>query len=194
MLLHGERIYHGSAFKEEGEVRVICASAANLINLVENGSFSGQLYYELSVIKLELKPLRERPEDIPGWITYWMNIWQKKYERYVHLSDGTRKTMEKYEWPGNLQQLSSICQKIVILSDRHEADELFVNQLLEQSYPVLLKMHDQNIVVFQDKKAVEINELLYQFKGNREKVAEALGVSKTTLWRYMKKFGISRDE
>lgn len=193
MLLEGERVYRGSIMKTEGEIRVICATSANVINLVENGSFSDQLYYELSAVKLEIKPLRERQEDIAGWVSYWMNLWQKKYDRYVHLSKGAESAMEKYAWPGNLQQVSNVCQKIVLLSEKHEADELFVNQQLEQSYPVLLKLHDQKIVVFQDKKAVEINELLHQYQGNREKVAEALGVSKTTLWRYMKKFGISEN-
>lgn len=93
--------------------------------------------------------------------------------------------------PGNLDQLNSVCERLVLLTQKRNIDEVFLRQQLEQIAPRTLPGTEQ-IVLYKDQKAVEIAALLKKHHGNRQQVAAELGVSKTTLWRYLKKYGIDR--
>ena len=81
---------------------------------------------------------------------------------------------------------------MVLLSERRNVDEAFLRRQIERLTPKLLP-GTERIVLYRDEKAVEIAELLKKYNGNRQKVADELGISKTTLWRYMKKYGIGKD-
>ena len=100
--------------------------------------------------------------------------------------------LQEYEWPGNLDQLNSVCERLVLLTQKRNIDEVFLRQQLEQIAPRTLPGTEQ-IVLYKDQKAVEIAALLKKHHGNRQQVAAELGVSKTTLWRYLKKYGIDPD-
>lgn len=173
-------------------VRVIASSAVNLISRVEKGEFRSDLYYALSVLSLEVLPLRRRRADILGWTELYLDDWQEKYKRYVHLTQGARDYLLDYEWPGNLDQLCSVCERLVLLTRKRNIDEVFLRQQLEQVTPRMLPGTEQ-IVLYKDQKAVEIAALLKKYHGNRQKIADELGVSKTTLWRYLKKFDIKPE-
>ena len=80
----------------------------------------------------------------------------------------------------------------MLLSEQRNIDEAFLQKQINQLTPKVLPGTEQ-IVLFKDEKALEISELLKQHNGNRQKVADALGISKTTLWRHMKKYGIDKD-
>ena len=141
---------------------------------------------------MELPPLRRQREDIPAWTDFYLNEWQEHYKRYVHLTQGARDFLFKYDWPGNLNQLNSVCQRIVLLTEKRNIDENFLRAQLEQVTPKLMP-GTEKVVLYKDQKAVQIAELLRKYGGSREKVAAELGVSKTTLWRYIKKYGIEPD-
>lgn len=74
---------------------------------MEQGCFRQDLYYALSTLSLEVPPLRKRREDIPGWIGMFLEEKQKKYNRLIHLTNGARQYVQDYDWPGNLDQISS---------------------------------------------------------------------------------------
>ena len=93
---------------------------------------------------------------------------------------------------GNLDQLCSVCERLVLLTRKRNIDEVFLRQQLEQVTPRMLPGTEQ-IVLYKDQKAVEIAALLKKYHGNRQKIADELGVSKTTLWRYLKKFDIKPE-
>lgn len=173
-------------------VRVIASTTANLAALVEKGAFRRDLYYALSVLNLEMAPLRGNRPMIAFWLDRYLQEWQEHYKRYVHLTNGARAFLETYDWPGNVKQINHTCQRIVLLTEKRSIDEVFIRHQLEQVTPRLLPGTDK-VVLYKDPKAVEIAELLRAHGGNREEVAAALGVSKTTLWRYIKKYGIEQD-
>jgi len=158
---------------------------------VEHGLFRSDLYYEMSTVKLDIEPLRSRREDISMYVHAFMNACQKEYDRYVHLTKGAEELLEGYDWPGKVQRVGRVCHKIVLLCQKRDADELFVRRQLDQSFPVLARNTEGEVITFREKKAVEITQLLQKHQGSREKVAQELGISKTTLWRYMKKYGIN---
>lgn len=191
-LIQGKFMHNGSNRPVAANVRVIASTSVNLSARVERGEFRSDLYYVLSVLSMEILPLRRRREDILPWAEFYLNEWQEKYKRYVHLTQGARRFMQEYDWPGNLDQLNSVCERVVLLTEKRTVDEVFLRRQVEQIAPKLLP-GTEKVVLFKDQKAMEIAELLRRHGGNREKVAEELGVSKTTLWRYIKKYGIEPD-
>ena len=142
------------------------------------------------MLSLDVPPLRERREDILGWLDYYLEEYQEKYKRYLHLTNGARQFAQEYDWPGNLDQMDSICERIVMLTEKRNVDEVFLRRQLETVTP-LMTAKAEKVVLIQDPMALKISQLLSEHNGNREQVAAELGISKTTLWRYMKKYGIS---
>lgn len=191
-LIRGQFLHNGPSRPVSTNVRVIASTSVNLIARVEKNEFRSDLYYALSVLTVEVLPLRRRRGDIEGWMNRYLNEWQEKYKRYISLTQGAWRYLEEYEWPGNLDQLNSICERLVLLTQKRNIDETFLREQLEQMTPRMLPGTEQ-IVLYQDRKAVELAALMKKYKGNRQQVADELGVSKTTLWRYLKKYDIHTD-
>lgn len=183
---------NGSTRSANLNIRLIASTTCNLMLLVQQQKFRADLFYALCVLTLEIPALRLHREDINGWVDFYLEMYRKKYTRYIHLSQNVYDLLRSYDWPGNLKQVNSVCERIVLLSPHRTVDVLFVQQLLDVLYPVIQQESNQ-VVVYKDKRAVEISELLKKHNGSREKVAQELGISKTTLWRKMKKYGIGSD-
>lgn len=172
-------------------LRVLAGDSHDLLELVRAGAFREDLYYALSVTVLNIPPLRERQEDITPWADYFLQAYQKRYGRYVHLTKTAWQRMWDYPWPGNLAQLRGFCQRIVVGSPRRAVDEFFLDSLLRDGGPARsAESSGPASAAYQDPAAARIAELLSTCHGSRSAVAQALGISTTTLWRRMKKYGI----
>ena len=84
-----------------------------------------------------MPPLRKRREDIPGWIGMFLEEKQKKYNRLIHLINGARQYVQDYDWPGNLDQMQCLCERIVLLSEKRNVDEVFLRRNLEEVAPLM---------------------------------------------------------
>ena len=191
-LARGEFLHNGANVPVRLRVRLIASTGVNLLSQMEAGQFRSDLYYAMHVLKLEVPPLRERKADIPGWFEYYFNEWQEQYRRRFRLTQDAQALAADYDWPGGLFQMSCVCQRLVLLSEKRSIGADFLRSQMDQVLPPMLPGTDK-VVVFKDPRAVEIARLLREHNGSREKVARALGVSKTTLWRYIKKYGIGPD-
>lgn len=191
-LIRGKFLHNGSNRAVATSVRVIASTEATLIEKVECGEFRRDLFYALNVLSLEVLPLRSRRDDIEGWFDMYLQEWQDKYQRYLQLTNGARQFIREYDWPGNLDQINSTCERVVLLTQKRNIDEVFLRKQLEAVTP-LMTAKAEKVVVVPDPKALKISRLLAEHGGNREKVAAELGISKTTLWRYMKKFNIEAN-
>lgn len=173
-------------------VRVIAADTQDLISLVEQGSFREDLYYSLNVLSLMVTPLKERPEDVKGWLEYFISVLETKYQRYIHITAGAIMLLQEYEWNGNLPEIYSFCERLVILSSRRTVNESIVRSLMDTCPPVVhkgLDVHDSHMP-YGDEKSAQLVALLEKHHGKRRLVAQEMNISTTTLWRYMKKYGI----
>lgn len=188
-LIRGKFLHNGSNRPVSASVRIIASTECNLITKVEQGAFRRDLYYALSVLSLETLPLRSRKEDVLGLVEQYLQIWQDKYKRYIQLTNGARQFIRDYDWPGNLDQINSICERVVLLTQKRNIDEVFLRRQVEAVTP-LMTAKEEKVVMIPDPKALTITRLLAEHGGNREKVAAEMGISKTTLWRYMKKYNI----
>lgn len=108
------------------------------------------------------------------------------------MTQGALRFVQEYDWPGNLEQMASVTERIVLLTEKRSIDEAFVKKQMEQVLPDILP-GTEKVVLYKNKEAARIAELLKKHGGNREKVAAELGISKTTLWRRIKKYGIEKD-
>ncbi len=191
-LIRGRFMHNGSNRIVSEKVRVIASTSANLVAAIERGDFRRDLYYALNVLSIDIPPLRKQKANLRLWTDSCLNKWQNQYKRYIHMTENAYSCLSEYDWPGNLDQLDSVCERIVLLTQKRNVDAVFVRRQIEQVVPDLLP-GTETVVVYKDRKAASIAELLKQHGGNREKVAAELGISKTTLWRYMKKYGITSD-
>lgn len=173
------------------DVRLIAASNKDLEKLIKTGVFREDLYYRLNIIKLFLPPLSHRKEDIPLLvknIIFKLNYLKKKTIRDV--SDEVMESLMKYDYPGNIRELENILEHAYVICKspkiqvKHLPSEFI--EKIENIYPKFntfsaLENHESRI----------IQEALKNYAGNRTHTAKALGISRPTLWRKMKKFNLN---
>src|SRR2546421_142763 len=113
----------GSTRDQSGDVRVIAATNRNLADEVKRQRFRADLYYRLNVVSLHIPPLRERPEDVPKLIDYFLDIYQQRFNRpKLKLSGEARERLQTYAWPGNVRELRNCLERAAALS-RHDVIE-----------------------------------------------------------------------
>ncbi len=98
------------------DVRVIAATNKNLLEMVNQGTFREDLYYRLNVIPIFIPPLRERKEDIPVMVNYFINKFSEEYGKNITVSKDLMDFLVEYDWPGNVRQLQNTIERMVILS------------------------------------------------------------------------------
>lgn len=172
-------------------LRIIASDSGELEALVEQGLFSRDLYYALNVMTLTVPPLRERPEDVQRWAEYYLQELQKSYGRYIHLSRDAWRVMTKAPWSGNLAELFNVCKRLVVCSPKRSVDEFFLRQQIVDTQTDLKQVPAVALPGTYNGKLMQLPGLLEKFGGNRTAVANELGISKTTLWRYMKKLDLN---
>lgn len=96
-------------------IRIIAATNRNLEEMVQNGLFREDLFYRLNIFPITIPPLRERPEDISGFIDYFTKLYNKKYDKNIVISSSAVRGMEKYNWPGNIRELENMIERWIVV-------------------------------------------------------------------------------
>jgi two-component system, NtrC family, response regulator AtoC len=118
VLQDGEFTKLGSNKRVQVDVRIVAATNRDLEKMLSSGEFREDLYYRLKVIELTVPPLRERPDEIPTLIDFFIARYARKYNRPARpLSDPLRQLFMQYEWPGNIRELENMIKRVVILQD-----------------------------------------------------------------------------
>lgn len=173
------------------DVRILAATNSRLETLIENGSFREDLYYRLSVIPLEIKPLRERTEDILPLVYYFMR--QEVGENKKELPDiepNVLQILEQYAWPGNVRELENAIKHALTFAkdDLINVDCLPIKILQNtQTNGTTINREDmrgKSLKAFLRTKEKEyLNFILKNTDGNKQKAAKALKISLATLYR-----------
>ena len=173
------------------DVRIIAVSGSNLYQKMLQGEFRQDLYYAISSLQLQIPPLRERPIELERYI---MSLFKEKmthYKRYHVLTPAAKELLMHYGWHGNKLQLSYFMDRMILSAKKRRIEADYVEKLLMELYPVVEKKDGQEyLIVYKDTKAEELMKVLKKYHGNRDMAAQELGISKTTLWRHMKKYGL----
>ncbi len=177
------------------DVRVIATSTAPLEKAVEAGLFSRDLYYLLQGLILEIPPMRQRQEDLKKLLDDCIHDNCERYTRFHILTNGAMKILTDYRWEGNIPQIENFCEHLILTATKRSLDEIAVGSILKSLYPRISR--SEAISPAPDlqssrlpAEAAAIIQALRENGGSREKTAKALGVSKATLWRHMKKYEI----
>lgn len=179
------------------DARIIAATNENLEKAVESGKFRKDLFYRINVIRIHLPSLRERREDIPLLVEYFLEKILEKLKKGKRVfSKESMRTLMNYDWPGNIRELQNIIERAVTLSKNEiiNVDEL---PLPVEEFAVLTRdpLEDQKrksliVTTLAEQEKNAIIEALNKYGGNQTKVSQVLGISTTTLWRKIKKYRI----
>jgi DNA-binding NtrC family response regulator len=172
----------GEVKVRRSEFRLICATNRDLLEETQRGAFRKDLYYRINVLSIAIPSLRERPEDIPGLIR---SILRNLGASNPAISREMMKMLLGYSWPGNIRELKNVLERALLLAHgRPLAPEHFSG--LDSSH--LLTEHKTSIKNLEDIEYAHIRTIIERFGGNASKAAEALNISRATMYRKLKKF------
>lgn len=203
------------------DVRVINASNRNLSVLSEEGAFRTDLYYRINVLNLEIPPLRERKEDIPLLVEHFLQKYRQDNRINLTLTPEAMEVLQQYDWPGNVRQLENVLERLVAIAESDLVNDIDVIAALQGEPRIVEEMKrmppehasttgDPMDLLFlkqPDKPAQTGNlgkgllpqmerdiilKVLSSVNGKKQEAARILGISSTTLWRRLKKLGITK--
>ncbi|MEO7329667.1 MAG: sigma-54 dependent transcriptional regulator [Minicystis sp.] len=172
------------------DVRIIAATNQELLTAVAEKRFRQDLYYRLNVARFVLPPLRDRREDIPVLLDFFLEKYNKKMSTRARLADGVAEAVSQYDFPGNIRELENMVEQAVALSGGAAitADDI-LPAALQPKRPTGGGRTLADVVDVAERQAIEA--ALRESDGSRERAAETLGISATTLWRKMTRLAIT---
>ncbi|HRR55704.1 MAG TPA: sigma-54 dependent transcriptional regulator [Acidobacteriota bacterium] len=181
------------------DVRVICASNRDVEKMVAEGKFREDLYYRLSVIPINLAPLRERREDIPVLVDYFVDYFNRRFRKNVMgLTKEASDALLSYNWPGNVRELRNAIERAMILQDRGLLGlDLFPIRIAEFRPKIKtetvggMRIPEEGINLYDVEKQL-IAQALIKSQWNQSKASRLLSVSRDTLRYKIKKYGIRK--
>ena len=171
------------------DIRLICATNMDLATMVKEGRFREDLFYRINTVTLHLPPLRERPDEIVTLAELFVKQYAEKYHRKAQgLSDEALNLLQRCRWSGNIRELQGCIEKAVIYSEAElirAADlQLRASELMDETAP---KPQNQTLESAEEQV---IRNAMKTYNGNLTLVAKALKISRPTLYRRLKEYGI----
>ncbi len=181
------------------DVRVITATNKDLSDLVSKGKFRQDLFFRINVVPIHLPPLRDKKEDIPMLVNYFIEHLQQKTGKDIHgVSSRVMNIFLNHDWPGNIRELKSVLEYAFVIADscmilpNHLPERLNIQKEEPEVAQDFLYTADTDISGDLDEK-VALTEALRLSKGNKTEAAKILGVHRMTVWNRMKKYGIGSN-
>ncbi|MFJ7973441.1 sigma-54 interaction domain-containing protein [Psychrobacillus sp. NPDC096389] len=187
-----EREYEpvGAAQPKKVNVRVIAATNRPLEKMIENREFREDLYYRINAIQLVSPPLRERKEDIPLLIHHFFEKAKARIGKRVNsIHDDVYQLLRNYSWPGNIRELENVMDAGVHLSNEDVMEIDALPEYIKRDSEKIQNKTLKEIVEETEKK--EIERMLKSCKFDKNRAAEALGISNSTIYEKIKKYGIT---
>jgi len=184
------------------DVRIIAATNSNLEQLVKEGRFREDLFYRLNVIRLRIPPLRERRDEIPGLVNYFVGRATQEFDKgQVRLAEETMEYLLLYPWPGNVRQLNNELRRMVALAERDTVltpphlSEAILREKPALARPVngteiAVPLHDKLGPTLSKIEREMIKAALHQHHGKVDAAAHALGISRKGLYLKRQRFGL----
>lgn len=167
----------GDRKTEKIDVRVIAATNSNLKEMIGKETFREDLFYRLTVVEIEVPPLRERKEDIPLLADKFLFKYGNEYkERYITIDAQAQALLQRYDWPGNIRELENVIQRAVIMCDRTiDVKDLPENLKYQIDFP------EDELLSLKEMEKKYIKKVLAATDNNQTKAAEILNIDRKTL-------------
>ena len=182
----GELQRVGSSKTRQVDVRILTATNSELDRAVAEGTFREDLFYRLNTVEVDIPPLRDRREDIPLLAMHFLSTSGRKYGRPdLELSSAALDAMYRHSWPGNVRELRHSIERAVLLADGHtiEIEHLGLRQAPEGSLSL------ENVEL-DEAERILIRKALTRNRGNVSRTADELGLSRSALYRRLKRHGL----
>ncbi len=172
--------------------RIIVSSEESLEKYVDEGKFRLDLYYLLNSLVIKLHPLRKRKKDIVRFVEQFQAQFAEKYLKFLRIPEDTMNFITECDWPGNEIQLATYLERLFLTVPRKTVGEAYARNVYKELYGDRYRkeLEKGTVVTYENPEEEKIRKLLDSCHGSRKLVADELGISTTTLWRRMKKYGI----
>lgn len=183
----------GAQHPVKADVRFITATHRNLEEMVANGTFRQDLYFRINIVTLNIPPLRERRDDIPMLVDMAIERFNLSYNRHIRsVSAEVMKMLLHHPFPGNVRELLNLIEQAVIICHSHQIGLEHLPSSFTQSFTLSEPLSPSSLHHNRHMPSPELlTNLLQQHHGNRSEVAHKLGIDRTTLWRWMKRCGLT---
>jgi len=171
------------------DVRIVAATNRVLEDAVKEGAFREDLYYRLNVFPIHVPALRERREDMPLLLDYFLIKFSKEYKKDLRLSAGARRTMTEYDWPGNVREMENMVERIAIMAD---GSEIKIDSLPNHMHGSPMAHVDEQEHL-SHLKEIEMREVLAALERNKwiqSRAANELGITLRQMGYRVKKYGL----
>lgn len=187
-----ERI--GSSHAQKVDVRIISATSRNLEKEVADGRFRMDFYYRLNVFPLHLPPLRERRDDIPALVDYFLDIHCRNFEKSaMAVSPKVMEMLTLYSWPGNIRELEHLIERAVLMCEGNTINHITLPEKIDYTPPP----REERVKTIQENEREHIIEVLRRCNGKifgKGGAAELLSMNVSTLNYRIRKLGINKEE
>ena len=170
------------------DVRLICATNADIRQLVEEGRFRQDLLYRINTIELHIPPLRQRGDDILLLADYFLQRYARKYRKEMRgLTREAKNKLLRYAWPGNVRELQHTMERAVILGD---GSLLRPENFVFQATPPRRRKEEQETLNLEELERQAVERAMRLSEGNMTRAAEYLGITRFALYRKLEKLGL----
>ena len=182
----------GSTQSRHVDVRILTATNQNLQDMMDKGLFRADLYYRLSVIPLQVPPLRERKDCLLPLIRSYIDLFSKQTKKEARLTTAAIDTLSRYTYPGNVRELMNICERLVVMTETDLIDVVDLPQTVVSDTEQQLADWPVEMSMMQIMETVERNILLTAAKKyhKQQDIAASLSMSQPTVARKLQKYGI----
>ena len=173
------------------DVRIVSATNKDLRKCIENHTFREDLYYRLNVFTIPLPPLRERGRDIEEIARYFLTVYNKIYDKHVaDISEDVLRAFHAYRWPGNIRELENVMERAVILCKRDYVTLIDIPDAIGRRADEAAPPLAVGWPLRHERERIE--SALKEHKGNMSHAAKELGMSRPTLYKRVKEYGIDK--
>lgn len=183
----------GETKPEKIDVRFLAATNRDLEKLSSEGKFRLDLFYRIKVAEINVFPLRERKEDIVFYVNYFLEEFKKYNENIIGFSKEAMDFLLQYDWPGNIRELRNVVEHCVINSNSFAITIENLPHYLRNEIFSKKKIEVDDRKIYKDKRELLL-EAIKESGGNITRVCEILNVSRMTVYRWMKRYNIDKNE
>jgi DNA-binding NtrC family response regulator len=178
----------GSSKTRKANVRILSATNADLHVEAAEGRFRQDLLFRLNTVEIHIPPLRERRDDIKPLAEHFLRHHSERYRRQAHFTEEALSALVRYSWPGNVRELNHVIERAVLLSSGNivTAFDLGLNTMRDGR--VAAPLEEMSL---EEVERLLIQKALARCGGNANRAAEALGLSRSALYRRLQKYGLS---
>ena len=168
------------------DFRVICATNRDLKSMVENGAFREDLFYRLNVVNIYVPPLRERIEDIPLLVDYFIRKYCTSMNRQpVTIDSAALKRLEEFRYPGNVRELENMIERAIVIGNG--------KKISLRDLPLEKSIISNSIESLDELEKLHILQILNKYNWNISRTAKALKVDRVTLYNKISKYGLKSE-